>query len=83
MGQLDEAAKAHRAAQAGLEAAKAKARQMVRAARERADETREALAEAIVAEALEGVTQVEIIRRSGYARETVRTILRRGGIEAD
>jgi hypothetical protein len=83
MGQLDDAVKAHRAAQAGLEAAKAKAHQTVEAARERTEETRQALAEAIVAEAQAGTAQVEIMRRTGYARETVRTILRRGGVEAE
>ena len=30
-----------------------------------------------------GTPQVEIIRRTGYSRENVRTILRRAGIEPD
>lgn len=81
MGQLDDAAKAHRAARAALTAAQAKARMHIWAARERIEETRAALAAAIVAEARAGTPQVEIIRRTGYSRERVRTILRAGGIE--
>ena len=81
MGPLDTAVKAHRAAQAALAREQETARARIQAARERAEETREALAAAIVAEANAGMTQVEIIRRTGYARETVRTILRRGGVE--
>lgn len=83
VGLLDDAVKAHHAAKAGLAKEQEAARERVRAARERFETTRRALADAIVAEAERGMTQVEIIRRTGYARETVRTILRRGGVEAD
>lgn len=83
MGLLDNAAKAHRAAKAGLVKEQESARQRIQVARDRVEETREALAVAIVSEANKGMTQVEIIRRTGYSREAVRTILRRGGVEPD
>ena len=83
MGQLDDAAKAHRAALAGLTTAQETAAARINAAREQVAATRAELAEAIVAEALAGTPQVEIIRRTGYSRERVRTILREGGVEAD
>jgi acyl-CoA reductase-like NAD-dependent aldehyde dehydrogenase len=83
MGQLDDAVQAYRAAQAGLSTAKQRARDIVTSAQERERETRERLAAAIVAEAQAGTAQVDIIRRTGYARETVRTILRRGGVDPD
>lgn len=38
---------------------------------------------AIVAEAEAGIAQVDIIRRTGYGRETIRRILRAGGVAAD
>lgn len=83
MGQLDDAVKAHRAAQNALATAQENAAVRVRAARDQIEKTRAELAAAIVAEALAGVSQVEIIRRTGYSRERVRTILRAGGVEAD
>ena len=45
----------------------------IRAARDHIEATRAQLAAAIVAEAQAGVSQVEIIRRTGYSRERVRT----------
>lgn len=83
MGLLDDAVKAHRAAKTGLAKEQETARERIQTARERVEETRQALAEAIVDAAEAGMSQVEIIRRTGYARETVRTILRRGGVAAD
>lgn len=83
MGQLEDAAKAHKAAQTALRQAQLAAKLRVQAARERADKTREELAAAIVAAALQGEKQVEIIRITGYSRERVRTILREGGVEPD
>lgn len=74
---LDDAANAYRQAQAEL----ADARTRVGQARAEVDRTREELAEAIVEAARSGVRQVEIVRRSGYTRESVRRILRAGGIE--
>ena len=79
MGQLDDAVKAYRAAVTAHEAAK----QRVQAAKDKADAARKALAEAIVREAKAGTMQVEIIRKTGYSRERVRTILRDGGVEAE
>lgn len=83
MGQVDEAAKAYRLAQAALDAAKAAAEAKVKAARDKATEARATLARAIVAEAQAGTPQVEIIRASGYSRERVRLILRENGVLAD
>jgi CRP-like cAMP-binding protein len=83
MGQLDDATKAHRAAQERLATAKSAAEQRIRTARAEVESSRLALAAAIVAEANQGTPQVEIIRRTGYARETVRQILRDGGVEPD
>lgn len=79
MGHLDDAAGAYRAALARLDAARA----AVPAARDEVDQARAGLAEAIVEAARDGMLQVEIVRRTGYARESVRRILRAGGIEAD
>lgn len=83
MGQLDDAAKAYRAADTALTRVKDDAAQRIEAARTARTEARERLHAAIVAEAREGTPQVEIIRRSGYSRDRVRTILRAGGIEAE
>lgn len=77
MVDLDAAAEAHRAALAELDTAKAK----VRSLRDRVTETRAELAAAIEAETLAGTRQNEIVRRTGYSREQVRTILRARGIE--
>ena len=79
MGQLDAAVKAYRAAVSAHEAAKLK----VQTSKDKADQARVQLAEAIVREALAGTKQVEIIRKTGYSRERVRTILRDGGVEPD
>lgn len=79
MGQLDEAVKAHRRALAAQQSA----REAVVSTRARAEETRQALAAAMVAEALAGTAQVDIIKRTGYSRERVRSILRAGGVEAE
>lgn len=83
MGQIEDAAKAYRAAVAGLTSAQETARVRIATARERVEETRAKLAAVIVDEARAGASQVDLIRRSGYSRETVRTILRRGGVEPD
>jgi hypothetical protein len=82
VGQIEDAVAAYARARADIERAEAKARDMVASARERAAQAQQDVWAAIVAEATAGVTQVELIRRSGLARETVRRILRRGGVEA-
>ena len=83
MGQLDDAAKAYRAADAAVDRAKSAAAARIDAARQARTEARQRLHEAIVAEARQGTPQVEIIRRSGYSRDRVRTILRAAGVEPD
>lgn len=83
MGQLDDAAKAYRAAETALERAESAAAVRIRAARQAREQARAELHRAIVAEAEAGTPQVEIIRISGYSRERVRTILRQGGVEPD
>lgn len=79
MGHLDAAAEAYRAAVARLDEARA----AVPAARADVEQARAELAAAMVEAARGGMSQVEIIRRSGYARESVRRILRAGGVEAE
>jgi len=74
---LDDAANAFRQAQANL----ADARGRVGSARTQVDRARVELAEAIVDAARSGMRQVDIVRVSGYTRESVRRILRAGGIE--
>jgi len=79
MGQLDDAVKAYRAAVGAHESAK----QRVQTTKDKADQARAELAKAIVREALAGTKQVDIIKRTGYSRERIRTILREGGVEPD
>lgn len=79
MGQLDDAAAAYRDAVARLDAA----RRAVPLARNAVAEARTMLADAMVEAARGGMSQTEIIKRSGYTRERVRQILRAGGIEPD
>jgi hypothetical protein len=76
---LERAAKAYRDAQARL----AEARAQVGIARNTFEEARETLAEAIVAAYHAGMRQIEIVRVTGYTRETVRVILRTAGVEPD
>lgn len=83
MAQLEKALEAYRAAQAAVPVAQEEAKAHVRKARDLVDTRRAEVAAAMVAEALAGVPQKEIIHRTGYARETVRTILRAGGVEPD
>lgn len=83
MANLDNAARAYRAAVDAVESTKEANEQRLRAAREKAEAARQALAEAMVEAARSGVRQTEIIKVSGYSREHVRTILRAGGVESD
>lgn len=83
MGQLEDAVKAYRASLSAVEATRKAADARIRAAQDKVDETRAALADAIVAEARAGARQVDLIRVSGYSRERVRQILRAGGVEPD
>lgn len=79
MGQLDDAVRAYRAAVNAHQVAKDR----VVTAKDKADRARAELAAAIVREAKAGTMQVEIIRKTGYSRERIRTILREGGVEPD
>jgi len=87
MANLDDAARAYRAAVAAVEAVVAAGRP----ARSRnLAHLRKvlighfaALDEAMIEAAQDGVKQTEIIKVSGYSREHVRTILRAGGVESD
>lgn len=83
MSRLDDAAKTYRSADAALTRAKEQAEQRIAAAREARERARDALHAAIVAEALAGTPQAEIVKRTGYSRDRVRVILREGGIEAE
>lgn len=83
MGPLDEAVQAHQSALVGLSTLQERYRRDIGVARKRVEQTRARLAEAIVAEALAGTRQVDIIRATGYSRERVRTILREHGVEPD
>jgi hypothetical protein len=83
MAQLEKALEAYRAAQARVPEAEAEAKALVRAARDQVAATRAKLAAAMVAEANAGTRQVDLMRRTGYSREQVRTILRAGGVEPD
>jgi len=83
MAQLEDALEAYRAAQARVPAAEAEAKALVRQARDQLEAARAARDAAIVAEARAGTRQVDLIRRTGLARERVRSILRAGGVEAD
>lgn len=83
MGQLDDAAKAYRAAEAAVVRAESAARARIEAARRERVAARERLHAAIVAAGREGMKQTEIMRVSGYSRERVRSILRAGGVEPD
>jgi hypothetical protein len=80
---LEAATRAYRDAQAAVDDAQAAARQLVVDARATVDVKRAELADMIVAAARAGVRQTEIVRVTGYTRESVRRILRAGGVEAD
>ena len=83
MDQLAGAVRALRTAQADVPRVEVRAKELIAAARVRVDEARAALAAVIVAEYLAGERVGELAARSGYTRETVRRILRAGGVEAD
>lgn len=77
---LDAATREYRRALAAVESAKEAAKRKVDQARERADDARRALAQAMVEAANDGVRPLEIERRTGYTKERVRQILRAGGV---
>lgn len=83
MDQVGEALRAYRAAQAGITRAEERAAQLKADARARAEEARQALAAAIVAEYEDGARVNDLARRSEYTREHIRRILRAAGITAE
>ncbi len=83
MGQLEDATKALRAAETAVARAEETAAARIQAARDARTRARAELAAAIVEAARGGMRQVDIVRITGYSREGVRTILRRGGVEPD
>lgn len=85
-GQVDHvetAARALKDAQADVPRAEQKARELVKAAREKVDQARKALAETIVNEYLDGDRVADLARRADYNRETIRRILRTAGVDPD
>jgi hypothetical protein len=80
---LEDALEAFRAAQARVPEAEAAAKTLIADARAGVEQARADRDAAIVAEAMAGVAQVDIIRRTGMGRESIRRILRAGGVEPD
>lgn len=78
MADLETAVRKLRAAQAGVPRAEERAARLVTEAREKVDQARAALAEAIRAADRDGVRQVDIVTATGYSRERVRQIIRDG-----
>ena len=76
---LEAAVRAYRAAQAAVGAAERAATE----ARTRVPAARERLHAAIVAAARAGARQADLVKVTGYNRESIRRILRAGGIEPD
>lgn len=83
MDQLGEAVKAFKAAQASLPGAQQRADKLVADARGKIDDTRKALAAAIVEEYQNGARVSDLARRTEYNRESIRRILRTAGVEAE
>lgn len=85
-GHVDQLARAVQtlaAAQADVPRTEARARGLIANARAKVDKARAELAAVIVAEYQAGGRVSDLARRSGYTRETIRRILRAGGVEAD
>jgi len=80
---LDRAIDAYAAARARVEEVKKENAERLRAARQRVEETRAALADAIAEAYLNGARVGELASRTGYNRETIRLILRNHGIPAE
>lgn len=78
MAELEAAVRKLRAAQAGVPRAEERAARIVSEAREKVDQARAALAEAIRTADRDGVRQVDIVAATGYSRERVRQIIRDG-----
>lgn len=72
-----------KAAGHGIELAKVEARALVQAARERERQARATLHERVVEAGRRGVRQVDLIAAAGLTRETIRRVLRAGGVTAD
>jgi CRP-like cAMP-binding protein len=72
---LEAAVRKLRAAQAGVPRAEERAARLVAEAREKVDQARAELAEAIRAAARAGMRQRDIVAVTGYSRERVRQIV--------
>jgi len=75
--------RALKTAQAGVPKAEQRARELVEAARAKVDTARAALAETIVTDYQNGGRVADLAKRAEYSRETIRRILRAGGVEPD
>ena len=84
---LDDAVRVLKAAEANVpraeQRAEERARQIKAEARARVERARQALHEAIVTEYGRGARQVDLVKRTGYTRETIRRILRAAGVEPE
>lgn len=80
---LDAAVARLQRAQEAEQAAKVKAREVVADARADVAKARQALHAAIVAAYLDGLRQKDLVERTGMTRESIRRILRAGGVEAE
>lgn len=80
---LDAAVRAFHEAQAAVPEAQTAARQLVAEARATVEQRRVELGEAIVRAARAGVRSRDLVATTGYNRESIRRILRAGGVEPD
>ena len=78
MADLEAATRKLRAAEAGITRAQERAAKIVADARDRVDQARTELADAIRDADQSGVRQVDIVAVTGYSRERVRQIVREG-----
>jgi ElaB/YqjD/DUF883 family membrane-anchored ribosome-binding protein len=80
---LEAAVQRWHAAQDAVPEAREAAQKLVNDARDRVEQARLRLADAIVEAARGGMRQRDLVAATGYNRESIRRILRAGGIEAD
>ena len=78
MADLEAAARKLRAAEAGVTRAQERAARIVADARDKVEQARTELADAIRDADQAGVRQVDIVAATGYSRERVRQIVREG-----
>jgi len=78
MADLEAAVRKLRVAESGVPRAQERAAQIVADARDKVDQARAELADAIRAADQAGMRQVDIVAATGYSRERVRQIVREG-----